>query len=75
MITPPPRRLFAIGGWGLACVDGMGFFYLQEGGFNFGESYGFKAMHFENKERRFFPENSKEGLLSIRTYTQIKEMD
>jgi hypothetical protein len=66
------------------------------GGFDFGESYGFKALHFDNQEpqmnsdfssggepisirmsyqRRFFPENSKEGLLSIRTYTQIKEMD
>jgi len=24
----------------------------REGGFNFGESYGFKALHFENQNRR-----------------------
>ncbi|MFH1322437.1 MAG: hypothetical protein ABIH80_01205 [Methanobacteriota archaeon] len=68
----------------------------REGGFNFGGSYGLKALHFENQkpqmisdfssgsepisirmsyQRRFFPENSKEGLLSIRTYIQNKEMD
>ena len=30
-IENAPLRLFAIVGWGLACVDGMGFFYLQRG--------------------------------------------
>ena len=64
----------AVAGWGLARVDGMGFFYLQrgdvgfmawgrdvwagrlmewrEGGFNLWESYGFKALLFENLNRR-----------------------
>ena len=73
IIIPPPRRQFAIAGWGLARIDGVGFFYLQRGTWVYGwwagegcigesadgwrrgvlilgESYGFKALHFENQE-------------------------